>query len=564
VNPTAFYQPGVPTEIDPPTDSLVQIIEQAAARGGKLVATDFFGRTTTFAELRDQILRVAEGLRRLGVRRGDRVAIILPNCPQHIVAFFAILRLGAYVVEHNPLYTPRELRHMFEDHSARVVIAWDAAVKNLRALPADIEFDHVISVNLLKEFPLVKRLALKLPVPSLRAMRKKLTEKVKNTITWETLLTSRPLKRSYPRPGVTDIAAIQYTSGTTGLPKGAILTHSNLYTNARQAEAWMPDIRDDEEVFYAVLPFFHGYGLTYMLYSLVKRARLHLFPTFDVNMVLDVAKKNPPTVLCAVPPIFEALTLGAKRRRISLKTARWSMSGAMSLSLDVTQAWENLTGGKLIEGYGMTEASPVALGNPFHEARRIGTIGLPFPSTQVKVVDADDWTKEVPTGERGELLIRGPQVFQGYWNNPTETERTLLPGGWLASGDIVTQDAEGFVTVVDRKKELIITSGFNISPTEVELVLKSHPAIQDAAVVGLPHPHSGEMVAAGVVAAEGHTIDQDEIRAFCKTRLAGYKVPRRIIALDSFPKSLLGKVLRAEVKAILVHSVGTKPLGTKP
>ncbi|MCL2736239.1 MAG: long-chain-fatty-acid--CoA ligase [Propionibacteriaceae bacterium] len=554
MNYSSFYQPGVPAKIELPRTSLVEMCETAVAQAKDAIALEFFGRTTTYATLGDQISRAAEGLRRLGVSRGDRVAVVLPNCPQHMVAFYAILRLGAIVVEHNPLYTSRELRHMFEDHAARVVIAWDVAVEKLRAQPGDIELDHIISVNLLTEFPLSKRLALKLPLPNLRATRKKLTTKVRHTIEWTDLLAHHPLKKSHPRPSVNDIAMIQYTSGTTGLPKGAILTHLNIYSNALQGAAWMPDTRTRAETFYAILPFFHAFGTTmFVIYGILKQAHIVLFPTFDLSLVMAAAKKNPPTVFCAVPPIFEAIAIASKKRRISFRSAKVCMSGAMSLPLSTIELWESVSGGPLVEGYGMTEASPVALGNPFHTTRRPGTVGLPFPSTEIKVVDIDDPTVEVRQGERGELLVRGPQVFSGYWNNPEETARTLLPGGWLASGDIVVQDEDGFTTIVDRKKELIITSGFNVAPTEVELVLKSHPSVADAAVVGMPNQHSGEEVVAAIVTHPGHRLNTDELRAFCRARLAAYKVPRKFYPVEDLPKSLLGKVLRNQVREELAR-----------
>ncbi|MDR0848388.1 MAG: AMP-binding protein, partial [Propionibacteriaceae bacterium] len=493
---------------------------------------------------------------RLGVKAGDRVAIILPNCPQHVVAFYAIVRLGAIVVEHNPLYTARELRHMFEDHSARVVISWDAAVEKLRSQPDDIELDAIIAVNLLEEFPTLKRLALYLPVPSLRATRAKLHTKVKGAMGWKDLLNNQGLAESHPKPTVSDIAAIQYTSGTTGQPKGAMLTHYNLYSNARQGEAWMHGARYRKENFYAVLPMFHAFGMTlFLTYGILKQGRLTLFPTFDLDLVLDAAKKNPPTVFCAVPPIYESTAKGAKAKGISLKSAEYCISGAMTLPDATVELWESVSGGLLVEGYGMTESSPVALGNPFCETRRTGTIGIPFPSTQMKVVDPENPTQEVKQGERGELLIKGPQVFKGYWNNPEETEQALLPGGWLRTGDVVVQDEDGFTTLVDRIKELIITGGFNVAPTEVELVLRTHPGVADVAVVGLPAAHSGEEVVAAIIPEPGDPLDPEEIRAFCRERLTPYKVPRKIVFVDSLPKSMLGKVLRSQVSAELLKKV---------
>ncbi len=543
------YQPGVPADIELPTESLVALYERSVAEAPRCVATEFFGRTTTYAELGDQISRAAEGLRRLGVQAGDRVALILPNCPQHVVAFYAILRLGAVVVEHNPLYTERELRHMFEDHDARVAICWDAAVSKLRAMPGDVTVEHIVSVNLLKAFPTLKRLALQLPIPKLRATRDRLTQPAPGTMPWETLVAAEPLVASHPKPGVNDLAVIQYTSGTTGVPKGAMLTHFNLFSNARQGEAWMHGAQYRKEVFYAILPMFHAFGMTlFLTYGVLKQARLVLFPAFDVDLVLAAAKKSPPTVYCAVPPIYERTATEAKERGISLRSAKYCISGAMNLPDATVELWESVSGGLLVEGYGMTEASPVCLGNPFAPSRKTGTIGIPFPSTLMKVVDADDPTREVAQGERGELLIKGPQVFRGYWNNPEETAKALLPDGWLRTGDVVTVDADGFTSIVDRVKELIITGGFNVAPSEVEAVLRSHPSVTDAAAIGVPSPSGGERVAAVVVLRTGATLDEAALRDFCRERLAGYKVPRHVVARDDLPRSMLGKVLRKQVR----------------
>lgn len=276
------YQPGVPAQIELPTESLVALYERSVAEAGDSVATEFFGRTTTYAELGDQIERAAEALRRLGVGAGDRVALVLPNCPQGVVAFYAVLRLGAVVVQHNPLYTDRELAHIFTDHGARVAICWDVAVPKLQQMPATAPLRTIVSVNLLNAFPLVKRLALALPLPQLRATRAKLTAPVSGTIAWETLLQAPPIASDHPRPDVHDLAAIQYTSGTTGLPKGAMLSHFNLFANARQGEAWMYGAEYRKENFYAILPFFHAFGMTlFLTYGILKQGRLVIFPSFD-------------------------------------------------------------------------------------------------------------------------------------------------------------------------------------------------------------------------------------------------------------------------------------------
>ncbi|MET3812369.1 long-chain-fatty-acid--CoA ligase [Arthrobacter sp. UYEF3] len=543
------YQPGVPAEIELPTESLVAMLEQSVTEAGGAPALEFFGRRTSYTQLGEQVDRAAEGLRRLGVRTGDRVALILPNCPQHVVAFYAVLRLGAVVVEHNPLYTSRELRHQFEDHQARVVIVWDKAAAAVREFPSDIEIDHVVSVNLLESFPASKRLALSLPVKRLRATRASLTAHAPGTMPWKELLGHGRIDHGHPRPSVYDLAAIQYTSGTTGRPKGAMLTHFNLYSNALQGEAWMAGAEYRKEVFYAILPMFHAFGMTlYLTYGIKKQGLLVLFPKFDPDMVLAAMKKSPATVYCAVPPIYERTAMAAKEKGISLRSCKYCISGAMNLPDHVVELWESVSGGLLVEGYGMTESSPVALGNPFHPSRRNGTIGVPFPSTLMRVIDVDDPSVEVPQGQPGELLLKGPQVFQGYWNNPEETAKTLTQDGWLRTGDVVTVDQDGFTTVVDRAKELIITGGFNVSPTEVEAVLRLHPDVREAAVVGKPLGRGGEMVVAAVELEPGVELDEDALRAYCREHLAGYKVPRRIVPIEDLPRSMLGKILRKQVR----------------
>ena len=548
------YQTGVPAEIEMPTTSLVEMCERSVREAGDAVAMEFFGKKTTYRELGEQIERAAEGLRRLGVKAGDRVGILLPNCPQHVVAFYAVLRIGAIVVEHNPLYTARELRHMFEDHRAEIVIAWDAAVEKIADLPRDLSVRRIIAVNLLDEFPTVMRLALNLPIPKLRASRDALHKKAPGTMPWKELVASPRIDAKHPKPTVDDLAVIQYTSGTTGNPKGAMLTHRNLYANALQGAAWMIEAEDRKEIVYALLPMFHAFGMTlYLTFGILKQSHLVLFPKFDVDLVLKAWKKSPATVYCAVPPIYRKTADVAKERGIDISSARFCISGAMALTDEIVHDWEEVSGGLLVEGYGLTETSPVALGNPFATSRRTGTIGIPFPSTDMKVVDTEDLDREVERGKQGELLLAGPQVFQGYWQNPEETAKMLLPGGWIRTGDVVVQDEDGFTTIVDRVKELIITGGFNVSPSEVERVLRAHDAIEEAAVVGRPAEHGGEEIVAALVLRDGAAEPSlEEIRAFCKTSLAAYKAPRAITIVEELPKSMLGKVLRKQVRDELI------------
>ncbi len=547
----ASYAPGVPAELEAPLQTLPDMLDATVRAHGSKTALEFFGATTTYRRLGEQVDRAAEGLRRLGVRPGDRVAIILPNCPQHVVAFSAVLRLGAIVVEHNPLYTARELRHQFEDHGARFAIVWDSVYDTVADFPSDVRPDGIVSVDLTEALPPLKRLALRLPLRSARAARAKLTSppSARRPLTWKALLDHRRISRRVPRPSLEDTALLQYTSGTTGQPKGAILTHANLCANALQGRAWVPGLVEGAETFYAVLPLFHAYGMTLCLtFAMSLGAKLVLFPTFDLDLVTQASRTSPPTFLPAVPPIYDALARAASRGTIDLSTVRFAISGAMSLPVTTIIRWEEATGGLLVEGYGMTETSPVALGNPMGPSRRPGTVGVPFPGTEIRIVDPADPARDLPPGEQGELLIRGPQVFAGYWNRPAETAEVLLEGGWLRSGDIAVVSEDGFVTIVDRLKELIITGGFNVSPSEVETTLETHPDVEAAAVVALPRPDGSETVAAAVVLRDGAATAPDALRDYCRAHLASYKVPRRVVIVDELPRSLVGKVLRREVR----------------
>ncbi len=549
----ASYAPGVPADVDVPAGSLAHLIDESVSTYGSHVALEFFGATTTYGELGEQIARAAEGLRKRGVRKGDRVALVLPNCPQHVVAFYAALRLGAVVIEHNPLYTPRELRHQFEDHGATVAIVWDKVAATVQDLPADLGVSTIISVDLTRAMPATKRFALRLPVPAARKAREQLTTRVSGTVTWEQLVSGRRLKASYPRPESGDLALIQYTSGTTGLPKGAMLTHANLTVNAAQSRAWVPSVERGTSVVYAVLPLFHAYGLTLCLtFAMSMGARLVLFPKFDPDLVLDVVKKRPATFLPAVPPIYDRLVQAADARKVSLDGISIAISGAMSLPQEIVGVWEERTGGYLVEGYGLSECAPVLMANPVADNRKAGTVGLPLSSTELRIADPDDPGTDRAFGEEGELLARGPQVFSGYWRKPDETAKVFAADGWFRTGDIATMDEDGFVRIVDRIKELIISGGFNIAPTEVEDALRSFEGVADVAVVGLPDPHSGEKVVAAVVMEPGASFDEAAIRAYARDSLTAYKVPKSVVQLDDLPRSIVGKVIRRKVREQLL------------
>jgi long-chain acyl-CoA synthetase len=548
----ASYAPGVGAEVEVPAESLTEMLAASAVRFGDRVALDFFGAETTYLQLADQVSCAAEALRLAGVRAGDRVALVLPNCPQHVVAFYATLRLGAVVVEHNPLYTATELEHQLSDCGATVAVCWDKSASVLDSVRARTAVRTILAVDLTSALPWRKRLALRLPLAKARSARAAMTGPVPAGVrSWERLSTSSgSLKATRPQPRPQDVALLQYTGGTTGVPKGAVLTHLNLRTNAAQGRAWMPGLNDGQETVYAVLPLFHAYGLTLCLtYSMSVGATLVLLPRFDLDQMIDQIRRRPPTFLPAVPPIYERLAEAARQGRVDLTSIRYAFSGAMALPPALVRKWESLSGGLLVEGYGMTETSPICLGNPAASTRRPGTVGIPFPSTRIRIVDPDDPDQDLRIGAPGELLIAGPQVFAGYWNCPDESAAVLLPGGWLRTGDIAVADEDGFVRIVDRIKEVIVTGGFNVYPSEVEEVLRDLPEIDDLAVVGVRGAgDTGEEVVVAVVPSAGVSVDPDRVTAFARERLTGYKVPRRVVIMADLPRSQIGKVLRRAVR----------------
>ena len=551
---TVHYTPGTTHDLNYGTTTLCDQFDRAVSSYSDRPATEFFGRLTTYSELGRRVRHAAEGLRLLGVGKGDRVAVLLPNCPQGIVVFYAALRLGAIVVEHNPLYTADELEGPFSDHGAKVVVTWNVitgVVEDLAQRPGSA-IEHILAVDLLEAFPTAKRLALRhLPVPALRASRDKLSRPDSHTPHWSALENGPELDFSHPYPSSDDPALILYTSGTTGTPKGATLTHANLVANSLQGEAWVPGLVPGEERFLASLPMFHAYGVTMcVVFGIAQGARLQLVPTPDMDLIMPIMAKNLPTFIPAVPPIYSRILEEADARGISLRGVRNSFSGAMALPDDLIERWESATGGLLVEGYGMTESSPITVGNPMSTARRPESIGVPFPDTDIRIADKDDPSRDAPPGEPGELLVKGPQVFPGYWRNPEATAATFHDG-WLRTGDVVRQEPDGFLRIVDRLKEMIVTGGFNVYPSEVEAVLRTAPGIADCSVVGRPGSDGGEQVVAAVVLEPGATLDVDAVRAHCRASLTGYKVPRDFVELAELPTNPMGKVLRKKVAEVV-------------
>lgn len=541
------YGPGVPLHLDYGETTVLDLWEHSVQQYPDRPMLDFLGRTATYSQVADKVARVAGALHRLGVRPGDNVALVMPNCPQNVVAFFAVLRLGATVVEHNPLYTAAELRHPFADHGARVAIVWDKVVPVIEELRAGSALEHLVAVDMTTELPWTKRLALRLPIGKARAARDQLTAPAPHATQWAELASTLPLDEAHPRPDKEDVALLLYTSGTTGVPKGVPLRHRNLVANVLQGRAWVPGLEEGKESVLVALPLFHAYGVTVsVLLGVALAAKLVLLPKPEIGLIMDAIERGVPSFVPAVPPLYQRIVDEAERRGVSIRGIRYALSGAMPLRATLVERWETASGGLLVEGYGLTETSPVIVGNPMTKARRPGSIGVPFPDVEIRIADPEDLDREVPQGERGELLVRGPQVFSGYRGMPDDTA-AAFHDGWFRTGDMVTMAPDGFLTIVDRLKEIIITGGFNVYPSEVEAVIRTHAGVLDVAVVGVPHEDGGEEVVAAVVLVEGVAVRPEDLQAHSRRGLTPYKVPRRVLFVDELPTNPMGKVVRREV-----------------
>ena len=541
-----LYAPGVAYEIATPERPIPEMVLEVASRYPERAAIDFFARQLTYAELAEDMRRAAGALHQAGVRPGDRVALVMPNCPQHAVAVLGTMLLGAVVVEHNPLAPSGELEGEYARHGARVTIAWSKSLEKLTFLGRG---HTTFSMDLTTALPTASRLALKLPIKAAREKRDQLSSPRPGWArSWTRAMRSAtPWQGSCPS-AMDDVALLIHTGGTTGVPKAAALTHANLMANVEESIAWVPVLHEGAEVFYCILPLFHAFGFTIgFLAGLRLGATIAMFPKFDTAMVLAAQRRLPCTFFLGVPPMYERLLAAAESTNVDLSSIHFSLSGAMPLSASLADQWEQATGGLMIEGYGMTEASPILLGSPLASSRARGALGIPFPSTQVKIVDPENPSREVPEGEVGELIARGPQVFSGYWNQDDETAEVFTQDGWLRTGDLV-QVRDGFIYMADRRKEMINSSGFNVYPSQVEEAVRSMPGVLDVAAVGVPAGESGEDVVAAVVLEAGASVTLTDLRKWAEKSLAHYALPRQIVVMTELPRSQLGKVMRKKVR----------------
>jgi long-chain acyl-CoA synthetase len=539
------YPQEVPPTFDYPKQHIAQFLIHAAAKFPHHPAMQFLGKSINYDELLDTSYRFANALKHLGIQKGDRVAIMLPNCPQTVISYFGALMAGAIVVQTNPLYVQRELEHQMLDSGARLIVCLDLLINRVRDVLPTTMLEKVIITSIKDYLPFPKSYLYPL--------------KMKREGLWQSIHYEDPfhsfkqLLKQSPNThcleavdAEQDIALLQYTGGTTGVSKGVMLTHYNLVSNTIQARMWCYRGQEGRERYLAVLPFFHVFGMTILMnQSVMLAGTLILIPKFDVEMVLNSIHKHKPTIFPGAPTMYIALLNHPKVHKYDLSSIEVCISGAASLPAEIQDQFERLTGGKLIEGYGLTEASPVTHCNNIWEKRKLGSIGIPFIDTTARVVNSETG-EELPVGEVGEIIVQGPQVMKGYWNRPEQTEQTLR-GGWLYTGDMAMMDDDGFFYIMDRKKDMIIAGGFNIFPREVEEVLFEHPKVQECVVAGVPDEYRGETVKAYIVLKADVTVTKEELDAWCRERLAAFKVPRIYEFREDLPKTMIGKVLRRKL-----------------
>lgn len=545
----SHYPAGVPANIDIPNLTLPQLLRDTAKSHGKNPAMVYYGAEYSYAELDKLSSQFANRLIELGLKPGEPVLLILPNVPQFTFAAFGVMKAGGISAALNPLLVEREILSLIKDSGARFVITLDRFWDRVEPIVKRGEIDVAIVTGPQDYLPTLKRLLYPL---KFRDEMVKVEQQPKSGVyQLRKLMSGASSKDPMVPVDPNDPAVFQFTGGTTGIPKAAVLTHRNLVANATQIRTWITDLRHGEEVVMAVLPFFHSYGGTLCLYlGTLVAAKIVLVPRFDVGDVMELIEQYQPTIFPGVPTLYNALVGAVKdnpARQAAMRSIRFCVSGGAPLPPDVQSRFEEVTGGRLVEGFGLSEASPVTHVNPLDGRSRIGSVGLPLPNTEVKIVDLET-REQVVQGERGEIVVRGPQVMRGYWGRVEETAQVLSEDGWLYTGDIGIMDEDGFFRIVDRQKDVIITGGENVYPREIEEVLYTHPLIREVCVAAVDHPVGGQVAKAFIVLEPGAELTRKDVLQFSSERLAKYKVPRLIEFRESLPKSAAGKIMRRELQ----------------
>ncbi len=554
------YSKGVVGTIEYEELPMIEALYRSAKDHPNNTALIFEGYKVTYTRLVEMVERLATALADMGVEKGDRVALLLPNTIHCVVAYYAIHRANAIVVSNNPLYSDRELEYQLNDSGSKVLITIDLLANRMIDLRPKTQVMQIISCSIGDYLPFPKNILFPL-VAKKRGLKAEI-KKTDEVYTFKEIIAKYPPNPSEKEIEWEDVACLQYTGGTTGVSKGVLLTHKNLSCNVQQIEAWYPEFKAtaSEDTHMGALPIFHSFGMTCaMNYPIWAGSAIALIPRPGPKPLLDAVKNYKISFLAVVPTMYVGMLNHPDLPKYDLGSIKGCFSGSAPLPVEVIERFEKLTGAAICEGFGLTESAPVTHMNPFGQgAKRIpGSFGLPAPDTLCKVVDQEDGTKELPVGEPGELIIKGPQIMRGYWNNPEETEITLRDG-WLYTGDIATMDEEGYFYIVDRKKDMIIASGFNVYPREIDEVLYKHPKIKEACTVGVPHEYRGETVKIFIVLKEGETATAEEIIEYCRENLAKYKVPRSVEFRDELPKSAIGKVLRKELRKEEIEKMAGK------
>lgn len=541
----AIYPEQIPAVLSYEDKPLYSFLKESAEEFPDKVSIHFQGKELTFREVYESALKFAAYLKSIGLQKGERVAVMLPNCPQGVISFFGILMAGGVVVQTNPTYTERELQYQMKDSGAKMILVMDILFPRVSAVASRTDIEHIIVTAIKEYLPFPKNLI----YPFIQKKQYGIVINVEHEGNHH--LFSEIMKRkiteevdTVPIDVNNDLALLQYTGGTTGFPKGVMLTHKNLLANTKMCNAWLYKNKRGEERILAILPFFHVYGMTTVLVlSVMEGNTMIIMPKFDVEATLKTIQKQKPTMFPGAPTMYIGLLNHPDIAKYDLSSINACISGSASLPLEVQEQFEKITGGKLVEGYGLSETSPVTHANFIWDQPRVkGSVGLPWPDTDSAILSLESY-EELPPNEIGEIAIKGPQVMKGYWNRPDETEKTFK-NGWLLTGDLGYMDEQGFFYVVERKKDTIIAGGFNIYPREVEEVLYEHEAIQEVVVAGIPDPYRGETVKAYVVLKKNARVTEEELNEFARKNLASYKVPRSYEFRDELPKTTIGKILR--------------------
>jgi len=542
------YDKGVPHKIEYPQVPLFNLLEESAREYPDQPCTIFKGAVITYREMNTITDSLAGAMAKLGVKKGDRVGLFMPNTPQFVMVYYAILKAGGVVVATNPLYTPPEIEHQVNDAGIEIMFVMSNFYKTIKAAQPKTKIKKIVVTNLKETLPPVLRLLFTLAKEKKGGFR----VDIEPGDVWLQDLLSQHKPEDRPKLKITadDTALFQYSGGTTGVSKGAIAMHRNLVANTLQIKNWMTNLNEGKEIVLMAIPLFHVYGMVAgMNFALAAGASMVMVPNpRDLHDVLGTIKKYRPTIFPGVPTLYNAINNhpDVVAGKIDLSSIKACISGSAPLLRETKEKFEALSGGVVFEGYGLSEAPTATHCNPLLGENRTGSIGLPLPDVDCKIISLDDGTTELPIGEIGELVIKGPQVMKGYHNMPTETANTLRKG-WLYTGDIARVDEDGYFYIVDRKKELIKPGGYQVWPREVEEAIAAHPKVLEVGVAGIPDPYRGETVKAWIVLKPGETLSDEDVKDWCKDRLAKYKIPTHIEYRRELPKTTVGKILRREL-----------------